>query len=260
MSPLFVYGLGLLIIISGFVLVWLLQLRSHSSNLVDVAWTWTLGIVAVLFAALGTAPASLRLLLAILAGLWSLRLGTYVFLRNHGKPEDARYAKFRERWGDQANFNLFFFYQFQTIFSALLILPFAVIAWRDDAPPTWAMIAAIAVWIIAVAGEAIADAQLARFKRDPAHKGHVCRAGLWRYSRHPNYFFECLHWFTYLLLAVHSPYWWVGLIGPAVMGFLLMRLSGIPITEQHLAATRPEYAEYIRTTSPLIPWPPKTGQ
>ncbi len=259
LSPPAVYALAILIVILGFITVWVLQLRTRTSNMVDVAWTWTLGTSALLFAFCGTAPVAVRVVLAALAGVWAFRLGTYIFLRNHGKPEDARYAQFRTRWGDKADRNLFWFYQFQTIFSALLLLPFAVIAWRDDMPPRWAVVAAIAVWLVAVVGESIADAQLARFKRDPKNKGHVCRDGLWRYSRHPNYFFECVHWFAYVLLAVGSAWWWVGLVGPVVMGFLLMRLSGIPITEAHLAATRPDYAQYIRTTSPLIPWPPKAG-
>ena len=113
------------------------------------------------------------------------------------------------------------------------------------------------VWLLSVAGEGMADAQLARFKKIPSNKGRVCREGLWRYSRHPNYFFECLHWFTYLLLAIGSSWWWVGLIAPFVMAFLLLRLSGIPITEAHLAKSRPEYADYMRTTSAFIPWPPR---
>jgi steroid 5-alpha reductase family enzyme len=145
------------------------------------------------------------------------------------------------------------------VFAALLSLPFIVVAWRDDLPPVWAIATAFATWIVAVAGEAMADARLERFRKDPANQGRVCRDGLWRYSRHPNYFFECLHWFTYLFLLIGSAWWWVGLIAPAVMAFLLLRLSGIPVTETHLAKSRPEYAEYMRTTSAFIPWPPKEG-
>ncbi len=238
-------------------IVWAFQLKSHNANLVDPVWSWSLGALGVYFAAFGSATFGLRAMLAVLAGLWGLRLGTHLFMRNHGKPEDGRYARFREQWGEKADRNLFWFFQFQTVFAALLSLPFVVVAWRDDLPPAWAMVAAAIVWIVSVVGEAMADAQLARFVKDKSNQGRVCRAGLWRYSRHPNYFFECLHWFTYLLLAIGSPWWWVGLISPAVMAFLLLRLSGIPITEAHLAKSRPGYADYIRTTSAFIPWPPK---
>ncbi len=254
------YAIGIACVALLLALVWVFQLKSHNANLVDPVWSWSLGGLAVFFAAFGSAPFVLRVMLAVLAGLWGLRLGTHLFIRNHGKPEDARYTRFREQWGTKADRNLFWFFQIQTLFAALLSLPFIIVAWRDDLPPTWAIAAALVVWIVSVAGEAVSDAELARFKKSETNKGRVCREGLWRYSRHPNYFFECLHWFTYLLLAIGSPWWWVGLIAPAVMAFLLLRLSGIPITEAHLAKTRPAYAEYMRTTSAFIPWFPKKLQ
>ena len=257
LSPGVAYAIGIAAVAVALAVVWLFQLRSHNANLVDPVWSWSLGWLGVFFAACGSAPTVLRVMLAVLAGLWGFRLGTHLFIRNHRKPEDGRYARFRREWGAKADRNLFWFFQFQTVFSALLSLPFLVVAWRDDLPPTWAIAAAFAVWVASVAGEALADAQLARFKGDAANKGRVCRIGLWRYSRHPNYFFECLHWVTYLFLAVGSAWWWVGLVSPAVMAFLLLRLSGIPITEAHMAHDRPEYADYIRTTSAFIPWFPK---
>ena len=96
-----------------------------------------------------------------------------------------------------------------------------------------------------------------RFRGNPANKGQVCRDGLWRYSRHPNYFFETLFWFSFLPLALGTPYWWVTLGAPLVMAFLLTKLSGMPMLEKEMAARKPGYAEYMRQTSPLIPWPPK---
>lgn len=227
--------------------------------MVDPVWSWSLAWLAILYAACGSAPGPLRILLALAAGLWGLRLGTHLFLRNRGKPEDGRYRRLRDRWGGKADRNMFWFFQLQTVFAALLSTAFLAVAWRDEMPPMFALVAAIAVWTIAVAGEGIADAQLERFRSDPFNQGRVCRAGLWRYSRHPNYFFECVHWFTYVLLAVGSTWWWVTLIAPAVMAFLLLRLSGIPITEAQTAATRPDYADYIRATSAFVPWPPRAA-
>jgi steroid 5-alpha reductase family enzyme len=257
MSPGVAYVIGIFAVALSLATVWVLQRRSHNANLVDPIWSWSLGALGIWLAIAGAGPDALRTLLAVLPGLWALRLGLHLFKRNHNKPEDARYARFRKRWGEHADRNLFWFFQVQTIFAALLSLPFVVIAWRDDLPPTWALAIAIGVWIVSVAGESISDAQLARFKRDPANQGRVNREGLWRYSRHPNYFFECLHWVTYLFLCVGTTWWWVGLIPPAVMAFLLLKVSGIPMVEARMAHDRPGYADYIRTTSAFIPWPPK---
>lgn len=251
------YAIGIACVALALSLAWILQLRSHNANLVDTVWSWGLGWLGVFFAVFGSAPTVLRVMLAVLAGLWGLRLGVHLFTRNRGESEDGRYARYRKQWGAKADRNLFWFFQLQTCIAALLSLPFVVVAWREDLPPRWAIVAALVVWMVSVAGETAADAQLAHFKKDEDNKGRVCREGLWRYSRHPNYFFECLHWVTYLMLAIGSPWWWVGLIAPAVMVFLLLRLSGIPMTETHLAKSRPEYAEYMRTTSAFIPWPPK---
>lgn len=260
MSPFVTYLTGLAAVAAALACVWASQLRSHNANMVDPAWSVTLGALAVFFALMGNAPEALRMLLAVFGSLWALRLGVHLHRRNHGKPEDARYARYRKRWGDGANAKLFWFVEFQVVFSALLSLPFLAIAWRDRWPPAWAVVVAAAVWIVAVAGEAIADRQLATFMRDPANQGQVNRTGLWRYSRHPNYFFECLHWVTYLFLLVGSPWWWLGLIAPMTMAFLVLKLSGIPMTEAHMAQSRPAYADYMRTTSAFVPWPPKESR
>jgi steroid 5-alpha reductase family enzyme len=256
-SPYAAFAIGLAAIALALGLTWATQLRSHNANNVDPVWAWTLGLFGIGLAAAGPAPVGLRVLLASFAGAWSLRLGLHLFRRNHGKPEDRRYARFRRQWGAKADRNLFLLIESQTVFSGLLALPFAVVAWRSDWPPAWAVAGAGIVWIASVVGEAIADRQLARFRADPANRGKVNRTGLWRYSRHPNYFFECLHWFSYLLLAVGADAWWLGVIPPVTMAWLLLKLSGIPMVESQMASERPDYAEYIRTTSALIPWPPK---
>ena len=191
-----------------------------------------------------------------MGGLWGLRLGLHLFLRNHGKPEDGRYARFRAEWGDRANRNLFWFFQLQALFALLLAAGFVVLTHRPTMPPTLAIGLAIAIWLLAVGGEALADWQLAAFKRNPVNRRRVCRRGLWRYSRHPNYFFECLHWVAYVPLAWGDAWSLLTLLPPGVMAYLLLRLSGVPLTEAQAAASRPEYAAYIRTTSAFIPWPP----
>jgi steroid 5-alpha reductase family enzyme len=249
--------IGLLSLSLIFSLVWLVQLRTHNAGMVDPVWSWSLGFLGVLYAALANGNTSARLWVGVLAGLWGLRLGTHLWLRNYGRPEDGRYRRLREEWKQTANWNMFWFFQLQVVLAILLSMGFLVVAYRPDAPSPWAIALAACLWFSSIAGEAIADWQLERFKTDPAHRGKVCREGLWRYSRHPNYFFECLHWPVYCVLAIGSPWIWATLIPCGVMVFLLLKVSGIPMTEAQSAKSRPGYADYIRTTSAFIPWPPK---
>ncbi len=253
-------GLGIAVMLSAKTIAWFVQLRTQNAGLVDPIWSWTLGFLAVLYALMGTAPPGLRIVLALMGGLWGLRLGLHLWVRNWGKPEDKRYHKFREKWGAKANFNMFFFFQFQNIFTFMLsTAAFVPVAFRDDAPPLWCFALALILWNVSVIGEGIADTQMERFRAKPDNKGKVCRAGLWRYSRHPNYFFECVHWAAYVPLAFGAPYGWISLAGPVIMSLMLMKLSGVPLLEEDMVKRKPDYAEYMRTTNALIPWPPKSG-
>lgn len=258
LSPWTAFLASVAIVVAAKTFAWLLQLKTKNGGLVDAVWAITLGGLAVFYALVGTAPVETRLVLAGMGGVWGLRLGWHLWLRNWGKPEDFRYAKFRKDWGESVNAKMFWFFQFQNIFTLLLSASaFIVVAYRPDAAPGWAVVLAVALWIISVAGESIADGQMERFRGNPANKGQVCRDGLWRYSRHPNYFFETVHWLAYIPLAIGTPYWWATLGAPLVMAFLLTKLSGMPMLEKEMAARKPGYAEYMRQTSALIPWPPK---
>ena len=258
MQALHAFLISVAIVIAAKTLAWLIQLRTRNAGLVDPIWAWTLALLAVLYAVSGSAPESTRWLLALMGGLWGLRLGTYLWRRNAGKPEDWRYAQFRAQWGAKTNFNMFWFFQFQNIFTLLLSASaFLTVAYRITEPSTVAVAIAIALWLLSVGGESLADAQLKSFRANPMSKGRVCRDGLWRYSRHPNYFFECVHWCAYVPLALGAPYGWLSLGAPLVMAFLLMKLSGVPLLEAEMVKRKPAYAEYMRTTNALIPWPPK---
>lgn len=238
---------------------WLLQLRTRNAGMVDPIWAFTLGGLAVFIAWAGTAPADTRFVLALMGGLWGVRLGVHLTARNAGKPEDWRYAQFREKWGASANRNMFWFFQFQNVFTLLLAATaYLPVAYRTGSAPVASLVAAGAIWLIAVLGEGLADRQMERFRSNPMHKGRVCREGLWRYSRHPNYFFECVHWLAYLPLAWGSPWAFAALLAPAIMATLLIKLSGVPLLEEEMIKRKPGYAEYVRTTSMLIPLPPKT--
>jgi steroid 5-alpha reductase family enzyme len=240
-----------------FTAVWRWQLHSLNAGIIDPVWAASLGGVALLYAAAGTGDPLRRIVVGIGGACWGARLGIHLWQRNAGKPEDKRYLQLREAWGADAPRRMFGFFIAQAVASSILAIAFAVPAYTRGPPPIVCGVVAVAVWFVAAIGEALADRQLAAFTAQPTNRGRVCRAGLWRYSRHPNYFFECVHWLAYVPLAAGSA--WIGLsvVPPLLMVWLLLKVSGIPILEAHLAESRPEYADYVRTTSALVPWPPR---
>ncbi|WP_345815689.1 DUF1295 domain-containing protein [Paraburkholderia sp. PREW-6R] len=246
--------IGLVVIFSA---VWAWQLKTENAGMVDPIWAFSLGLVAVLYAVVSTGDPVARALSALGGLVWGMRLGMHLWKRNFGKPEDARYHRFREEWGDKAASKMFWFFQMQVVISMLLSIAFLVPSYRTTTPAIGWIILAVVLWIVSVAGESMADRQLKDFKSDPANHESVCRVGLWRYSRHPNYFFECVHWVAYIALSVGTSWGWFTLLPPVLMAFLLLKLSGIPLIEQSMANRRAGYADYMRTTSALIPWPPR---
>jgi steroid 5-alpha reductase family enzyme len=257
MPPLAAAVIALIGLVAIFSAVWAWQLKSENAGMVDPVWAYSLGLVAVLYAVLGSGDPVARALSALGGLIWGARLGAHLWKRNAGKPEDARYRRFREEWGDKAASRMFWFFQLQVVISLLLSIAFLVPSYRATAPAAGWIMLAVVVWIASVAGEAMADRQLQHFKADLANRDAVCRSGLWRYSRHPNYFFECVHWLAYIALSIGTPWVWFTLLPPVLMAFLLLKLSGIPLLEASMAKRRPGYADYMRTTSALIPWPPR---
>ncbi|MFI4958583.1 MAG: DUF1295 domain-containing protein [Lysobacterales bacterium] len=235
---------------------WLWQRPRSNAGIVDALWAAGVGGSAVLFALLGDGDVWPRVILAVLGGLWGTRLAAHLWKRVRGEPEDGRYQNLRAHWhGSQ--FKFFLFFQFQALLIVLFSLPFLAVALNPHGFDP-GMLFGIAIWLVSVIGESIADAQLARFRADPANHGHTCRAGLWRYSRHPNYFFEWVHWFAYVCIAIGSPIAWLAWAGPLVMVVFLRWISGIPYTEtQALRSRGDDYRAYQRSTSMLIPWFPK---
>jgi steroid 5-alpha reductase family enzyme len=195
---------------------------------------------------------------AALAATWGLRLGAHLWVRVAGEAEDGRYQQMRRAWGATADGRFLVFFQLQAGAAVLFALPMLA-AGRSPAP--WGLLDTIgvAIWAIGLGGEALADGQLAAFRAAAGNKGRVCQVGLWRYSRHPNYFFEWVHWWAYVALAVHSPLWWIPLAGVVAMGYTITRVTGIPPTEVQAIRSRGEaYRAYQRTTSAFVPWPPRT--
>jgi steroid 5-alpha reductase family enzyme len=246
------WGLAAVLMTGG----WLWQRSYRNAGIVDVLWTFGIGGGALLYAALLDGAPLPRALLGILAGLWSLRLGLHLAARVFSEPEDGRYRQLREHWhGHQGK--MFLMFQFQALLIVSFSIPFLAVASNQVVSASWTA-AGIAVWAASIAGESVADRQLARFRADPQNRGRTCRAGLWRYSRHPNYFFEWLHWFTYVALAAGSRLFWLSLVGPAIMYVFLRWISGIPFTEAQALRTRGEdYRRYQQSTPMLFPWFPR---
>ena len=189
--------------------LWAAQRRSHNAGVVDVAWAFGTGVVGVWFALGADGGADARQwLVAALAAFWGGRLGLHILRRVGSESEDGRYRYLREHLGDRVQPFMFGFFQVQALWTLLFALPMWAAATAPGPALAWHDLAGVAVFAGAMAGEAVADAQLARFRSDPANKGKVCDAGMWAWSRHPNYFFEWLHWFAYVLIGIGSPHWW----------------------------------------------------
>lgn len=238
---------------------WLVSMRVSNVGYVDVVWAGLMAVAALLTGTLGEGAELHRGLVAVLGALWGTRLCLHLLQRVLHEPEDGRYQALRAQWhGSPARF--FVFFQMQAVVVALFALPFIAAASHPGREFHVWIVVAILTWITSVAGEAVADRQLARFRADPANRGKTCRDGLWAWSRHPNYFFEWLHWFTYVFLAIGSPLFWLSLVGPVVMFLFLYRVSGIPWTEAQALRSRGEdYLRYQREVSAFFPWPPRRG-
>lgn len=255
-------GVSLCSVMAG---AWMVQQRTGNSGWVDTIWTFGLGAVGGVGAVAPLAPAdwpSARQVVTLgLVVIWSLRLGAHIARRSAGISDDPRYADLIRRWGGEARRQMFWLLQKQ----ALATVPLATavfLAGHNPAPGLrWQDGFAIGVMLIAIGGEALADRQLRQFRSDTRHKGEVCDIGLWRWSRHPNYFFEWLGWLAYPLLAIDplGGYGWgyLALLAPVCMYWLLVHVSGIPPLESHMLATRGgAFRAYQARTSAFFPMPP----
>lgn len=243
---------------AGMSLAFFYARQKKNMGYVDVFWALGMAVAAVMAGLLGEGSLASRVLVALFGGFWGFRLFRFLWHRVRGEAEDGRYQAMRAAIGDGAP-RWFAFFQLQALVIALFSLPFvAAAAGAGGIDSAWVW-AAAAVWAIAVAGETLADRQLAAHRRDPAQKGRTCRRGLWGWSRHPNYFFEWVHWFAYVALAATGPLAWLALAGPLLMFAFLWRVSGIPWTEAQALRTRgDDYRRYQKEVSAFFPRPPRT--
>lgn len=253
-------GVGLVVVAIIMATLWLLGLRFRNFSYVDIGWSANFAVLAVLYASLTDGWLPRRWLIAAMVTFWGVRLAAHLATRILGEPEEGRYVRLREEWGQKGNVNAKFlgFFLFQGVLNVFLILPL-LLACLNRAPGFHPLeIAGVAVWVLGLAGESLADRQLAAFKRNPENRGKVCATGLWRYSRHPNYFFEWTIWIGYALFALASPYGWIALAMPLLMLHFLVNVTGVkPTEEQALRSRGDAYRAYQATTSAFIPLPPR---
>jgi steroid 5-alpha reductase family enzyme len=240
--------------------LFLLALRIRNFSIVDIAWSALFTPLVLLYATLAEGHGPRGALIAAMVTLWSLRLVGHLYARiaSLHPAEEGRYVELRHEWAAHLNGRFFLFFQAQGVLAVLLSVPF-LLACLDRRPALGPLeIAGSALFVVALVGEAVADHQLSAFRADPRSRGRACRKGLWRTSRHPNYFFEWLVWVAYCVFAWPSPWGWTTIACPLLMLFFLFRVTGIPVTEEQALRSRGEdYRDYQRTTSAFVPWFPK---
>lgn len=235
----------------------LVALRLRRNDVADIAWGAGF-IVLALVGRFAAADVSTRgaLVLALVA-FWGLRLSLHIGLRNQGKAEDPRYRKWREQWGRHATFRAYFqVFLLQGLLTVFILTPVNYVLARQNSDLTWLDALGAALWLVGFVFEAVGDLQLARFKKDPGNRGRVMTSGLWKYTRHPNYFGEVTLWWGIWLISCSVPGGWRTVIGPATITALILFVSGIPLLERKYDANL-EFKEYQRRTSAFFPLPPK---
>ena len=244
-------------------IAWIVQQRTGNSGWVDTIWTFSVGLVGVVVALWPHSAASLparQWMVAALVLAWALRLGSHIAARSAAIHDDPRYADYARQWGDAAPRRMFVFLQQQALGSLPLVLAIFLAAHAPAGEISLQDYAGAAVLFAGIAGEAMADTQLKRFRDNPANKGRVCDTGLWRWSRHPNYFFQWFGWLAYPLIAIAPGYPWgfAALLAPLVMFVILNYVTGVPPLEEQMARSRGDaWRAYQARTSRFFPLPPK---
>ncbi|MDJ0521979.1 MAG: DUF1295 domain-containing protein [Planctomycetota bacterium] len=249
---------GLAVLAVGMFALWLHQKRTGNAAIVDAGWAAGLGVLAVGYAFTMDGLLLRRVLVGGMVGLWSLRLASLLYFgRIRGRPEEGRYVRLREIWGERQEVRLLQFFLGQALLAVLLSLAFLP-AMLDTRALGLLDGAALLLFVLALGGESLADRQLDRFKADPANKGRVMDRGLWSWSRHPNYFFEWLLWIAFVLPGLTAPWGLLSLLAPAAMLFFVLKVTGIPPSEAQALRSRGDaYRDYQQRVSPFFPLPPR---
>jgi len=253
------WGATLLVTLGAMVTLWCVSVWRRDASIVDPWWGPGFVLIAVLAAMLGDGATPRRLLVPLLVGVWGLRLGAYLLWRRWGQGEDFRYQAMRTAWGERFPVvSLVTVFLLQGVLMWIVSLPVqAAVSARTPAALGVLDVAGIALWAVGLTFETMGDWQLARFRADPSNRGRVMDQGLWRYTRHPNYFGDCCVWWGLFTVALATPAGGWTIVGPLVMSVLLVRVSGVPMLERSLRRRRPGYEAYVRRTSAFVPWPPR---
>jgi steroid 5-alpha reductase family enzyme len=255
----FIFSINLTAVILMMMIGWLLSLVLKNVTVVDSLWGLGFIIIVWLTFFLTDGFFGRKLLIALLVTFWGLRLSSYLTWRNWGKAEDPRYGSWREKSGRHFWIvSLFKVFLLQSVFlwAISLSLQYGV-ASKTPATITWLDLCGVSLWTVGFIFEAVGDWQLAAFKSNPANKGKVMDRGLWAYTRHPNYFGECLIWWGIFFIALSAPTSWWTILSPLTITAVLLKMTGIPLTEKTMISHRPGYNEYIQRTNAFIPWFPK---
>lgn len=230
--------------------------------IVDTIWTAGLGLSALAYHQVSGVDTARSWVVLLLIGAWSFRLSYHLLTDRVFKgQEDPRYQALGAHWGRHAERNFYFLFLIQIPFIGLFLYPVSIAMQNTEGGWLWTDTLAVLIAFVAMAGEGIADKQLADFRSKPENKGGVCREGLWRYSRHPNYFFEWLHWFCYVAFAWSTSGWWAALLGPLAMYGFLRFLTGVPHAERSSLKSRGDaYRRYQDSTNVFFPWIPRNKQ
>lgn len=244
------------VLLGAAALTWAVSVARRNVTIVDTLWSLLFVLAAATYTAANTAPGPRAWLVLALVSLWGLRLAAYLAWRNRGHEEDRRYQAIRRR--NEPHFalkSLWLIFGFQAVLAWVISLPL-VGAIAGPSPLGLLDAAGALLWAVGLCFEAAGDWQLARFKGDPANAGRVMDRGLWRYTRHPNYFGDFCVWWGLYLIALSAGAWWT-IVGPLIMSFLLLRFSGVRLLEHDIAERRPAYAEYVRRTNAFFPGRPQ---
>lgn len=259
MELLILVAMGLSVAMAG---AWGVQRATGLSGWIDAIWSLAVGLGGITATLFANGEFGRRMAILVLIAAWAARLASHIGSRTHGGGEDPRYAKFIEEWGNSAGWRLFLFLQIQALAAFILVLAVYIAAANDTPFPGLLDGFSILVAIVALAGEAISDGQLARFRRMPTARTEVCEVGLWGYSRHPNYFFEWLFWCAWPLFALTASAWtWAALLAPTLMYWLLVHVSGIPPLEEHMLRSRGDkFRALQKRVNAFFPGPRRHGE
>jgi steroid 5-alpha reductase family enzyme len=238
-------------------LVWVWAVRIKNAGVVDIFWSYNFPVIAIILFLLADGYGPRKAVICGMIGLAGFRLGTHLAVRiiSHIKEEEGRYQQLRKEWAPKPDRKFFWFFQAQALSNVLLAIPFFIIVINTDQSLSVFEHIGLGIWVVGFVGESVADWQLKEFKKDNKNKGEVCDRGLWNYSRHPNYFFEWTMWVSYFVFALASPYGYLAIISPAIILYLLLKVTGIPATEeQSLRSKGDKFRAYQKTTSVFVPW------